>query len=508
MKFVMKYGKSCAFLAGALSVLGFAPFYVVPCSFVGFSVLMYLLLQAQTKKQLFAYGYWFGFAHFAFGLLWVGNALLIDVAHFGWLYPIVFLASGAFFGVFAAFPALGLMWARQKWQKWMMFASLWVVFEWLRSFVLTGFPWNLTGYTLAFSDELIQGAAFGGTYLLSLFALLLYTVGGLVLSYRSLKAGGCVLTASAVAVAGMWYLGYYRLHHLEIEPSDVVVRVVQPSIPQTMKWDEESRENNFAEYLSMSATPSALKPDFVVWGETAVPFLLEEDEVHRQRAASVLPKDSYLVTGAIRYRIADGRWTPHNSMLVIDSDAEVVEAYDKSHLVPFGEYIPLRKYLPRFIRPVANAIGTFGQGDGPKVIRLANRLSFGGIICYEVIFPHQIVSPKERPDFFINLTNDGWYGHSAGPYQHWVAAKLRAVEEGIAVVRAANNGISGMIQANGREKVSLGLDVKGFFDVELDRPLKTVTIYSIYGNAIILTFCLSLLFLSCIKMERRLNSTE
>ena len=503
MKLILKYGRTAAFAAGALSVLSFAPHYFIAAAFIGFSVLLFLLLNAASKKQAFLLGYCFGFAHFAFGFSWIGNALLIDAQQFGWLYPLVLLSSGAFFGLFFAFPSLMTFWARQPWQKWLVLSAGVVVFEWLRSFLFTGFPWNLTGYTLAFSDEMIQGAAWGGVYFLSLAAVLGYSVLGLWLNDRHLKvflsaAGGIILV-----IAVLWGSGYLRLAAAESAESDIVVRIVQPSIPQTMKWSREALEDNFKTYVNMTGKKGNLRPDLIVWGETASPFMLDVDEEHLQQLLPVIPQGSFLAAGMITYQPVKGRYLPHNSMAVINSDGQIVDYYHKSHLVPFGEYIPFRDYLPAFIRPVANAIGTFGRGSGPKLIAAGQLPAFGAIICYEVIFPHQVVDENARPDFLINLTNDGWYGDSAGPYQHWAATKMRAVEEGIAIIRAANNGISGMITAYGQEKAVLLLNDKGIVDVRLNKPLLHPTLYSRLGNGVSLTFCLILLFLGVIKVESR-----
>lgn len=503
MNLILKYSKTTAFAAGALSVLGFAPHYFTGAAVVAFSLWLYLLIRAQSLKNSFAVGYSFGFAHFAFGFSWIGNALLIEPEQFGWLYPIVLIAAGLFFGLFFALPAMIASKGQRPWQKWLVLSAGIVIFEWIRSFIFTGFPWNLLGYTLAFSNQLIQAAAWGGTYLLSLVAILSYSVGGLWLNRPTKKVFalvvGCFLTINSI----LWMGGAWRLSSAVEAESETIVRIVQPSIAQTMKWDRQSLENNFQAYVELSGQKTDKTPDLIIWGETASPFMLDVDEIHLQQVLAVIPEGSFLATGMISYQPVEGKYLPHNSMALINSTGQIVDYYHKSHLVPFGEYIPLREFLPDFVRPVANAIGTFGSGKGPKKIKVKDLPSFGGIICYEIIFPHQIVDQNNRPDFLINLTNDGWYGNSAGPYQHWVAAKLRAVEEGIAVVRAANNGISGMITAFGEEKAVLGLNKKGILDIRLNEPLLDTTIYSRFGNILTLTFCLILLFLGVIKVESK-----
>ena len=498
---ITKHKKTCAFGMGWLSILAFAPRFWIVFAFLSFSYLLYLLVSTQDKKNLFKIGYAFGFAHFAFGFSWIGNALLIDAKQFGWLYPITLMAAGAFFGLFFAIPAVCTYFAKTKWQKWLAFSAVFVLFEWIRSFIFTGFPWNLTGYTLAFSDELIQSASVGGTYLLSLIAVMTYSVFGVL----NKKTFFPVCVAVALTWGVMFCGGYWRIKNANHESSDVLVRLVQPSIPQVMKWDREVREQNFIEYLALSNEDVGRVPDLIVWGETASPFVLDREEYYREMLKPILKKGSYLVTGMVSYKEKTDRFVPYNSMVVFDKNSNPVGYYHKTHLVPFGEYIPLREYLPDFIKPVANAIGEFGRGNGPEVMRFEGLPSFGGIVCYEAIFPAKVVDKNNRPDFLINVTNDGWYGDSSGPYQHWVATKLRAVEEGVQIVRVANNGISGLINALGQEKGRLELNEKKILDVILEKAQQKTTIYSKTGNLIIISFCLILLFFCFITFRYKIR---
>lgn len=496
---IAKYKKITAFVAGALSVLVFAPYFQLWAGFISFSLLVYLLIRGENWKENFKTGYAFGFAHFALGFSWIGNALLIDVEKFGWLYPIVLIASGGFFGLFTAFPAALSAIGCSKFRRWFIFCGAWVVFEWIRSFFLTGFPWNLLGYSWGVNLPLMQNAAIGGVYLTSLLAIAVYSIGGVWLYERKRNVLVTVLLIIVLVSGFAWGGGAWRLHNAEIGETSTLVRIVQPSIPQSMKWTRETAEDNFQDYVNLSASNTEDKPDWIVWGETASPFRLGDDEFHRRIAASVLPEDSILITGVISYHYNKGRYLPHNSMAVIDDNGEIKNYYHKTHLVPFGEYIPLRKYLPEFVRPVANAIGEFGRGEGASVFRVGNNLSFGGAICYEIIFPGEVVNKDNRPDVIINLTNDGWYGDSAGPYQHWITAKFRAVEEGIPVIRAANNGISGMINAYGEEKGVLSLNYSGVTDVKLEKSLSEVTFYGKHGNITVIILCLLLVLTGAIK---------
>ena len=257
-----------------------------------------------------------------------------------------------------------------------------------------------------------------------------------------------------------------------------------------MKWDAASLEKNFFEYISLSRSKPLDDVDFVIWGETAVPYALDIEPGYRELLTAAVPPRGYLITGLVRYEFtAADKYRPLNSMFIIDKQGEIVDFYDKSHLVPFGEYIPLRRYLPEWVRPVANTVADFKPGKSHKTFKLKDYPAFGALICYEIIFPAQVVNRKNKPQFLVNLTNDGWYGTSAGPYQHLVTARLRAVEEGIAVIRAANTGISAVISAAGQTLASLPLNYRGIIDVPLPAKLSITTFYGQYGNIVPLTFC-------------------
>ena len=252
-----------------------------------------------------------------------------------------------------------------------------------------------------------------------------------------------------------------------------------------MKWNKETLEKNLQDYIKLSQTKGYENKDFIIWGETASPFPLDIDTFHRQKVTEAIPPQGYLITGTLRYMIDKyGEAFPKNSILIIDKRGDIIGEYDKSHLVPFGEYIPMREYLPSFVRPIANSIANFLSGSGPSTTKIKNYPSIGSVICYEIIFPHEIVNQNQRPEWIINATNDGWYGNSAGPYQHLVATQLRAVEEGISIVRAANSGISAIITPLGKIQNKIGLNQRGILDDRLPLQLNLYTSYGKYGNKI------------------------
>lgn len=500
-----RHPKTTAFFLGWLTVAALPPFYVFPLLFITFSGLLLLINQAPRPRSAWGIGYAFGFAFFAFGLSWIGNALLIDAQTFGWLYPLVWLASGTFFGLFVACPCLLTWYFRKLPSRWLALSALWVIFEWLRSWFLTGFPWNLIGTVLAFNDNLIQFASFGGTWALSWWVILACSAPALYIHFRSRKT---LFFAVLFPLFSFLFLGLYgvlRLSAADHAPSEIIVRLVQPAIPQTMKWDPDSLQTNFKRYIELSSLPGLEKVNFTLWGETASPYPLDLDFAHNLEARQAVPPQGYLITGQIRYALdSHGAIKPRNSLLVLAPDGSTPAWYDKSHLVPFGEYIPLRRYLPEWIKPVANAIGTFEHGNGPSEIRLSGYPPFGSLICYEVIFPHQVTNPRSRPEWIINLTNDGWYGDSAGPRQHLVSTRLRAVEEGITIARSANTGISALISPYGTIIGQLSLNYSGILDLKLPKTRQVFTTFSKYGNIIALFWCFLNLILAFFLTTRKL----
>ena len=500
------YPKTLSFFLGWLTVAALPPFYAFPVLFVSLPGLLLLIQTAPTARATFGRGYAFGFAFFAFGLSWIGNALLIDAAVLGWLYPLAFLACGFFFGLFIAVPAWLSWYFRPLVAKYFAFPALWVIFEWLRSFILTGFPWNLLGSVFAFDNRLIQFASVGGTYGLSLIMLLIACAPAFCFFNRTRRTIAAVLAIILLGFVFLLGFGEYRIRKHPIAESEIKIRIVQPDIPQILKWREDILESNFAKYIALSQAPGQEEIDFTIWGETASPFPLDFDAAHLRQLLPAVPPQGYLVTGLVRYQFDRGsRYIPYNSMFIIDRNGNIPAYYDKSHLVPFGEYIPLRKYLPEWIRPVANVIGTFRAGPGPEKIELPGYPPLGGLICYEIIFPHQIIDRNNRPGWLINLTNDGWYGDSAGPRQHLVAARLRAVEEGISIVRAANTGISAVINPLGIVNASLELNQSGVLDTFLPQPADFSTTYSKCGNAFTLIWCLCNLVLAFYLTFRTLH---
>ncbi|HEV7455591.1 MAG TPA: apolipoprotein N-acyltransferase [Roseococcus sp.] len=451
-------------LLGAASALALPPLHLLPMLLLTFPAFLAVLARAGSARQALWWGALFGFGHHMAGLYWLTHALFTDIATWFWLVP--FAAPGVALPL-AAFMALPA-WAAWRagrgqdglgWPMVLVFAAAWTASEMLRGVLFTGFPWNLLGTAWAFHEIPLQPAAFIGVHGLSLLTALLAALPALGWRVATpLLLSGLALWGSG----GAWVLR-------QPAPEDNVARVVlvQGNIPQDLKWEETQRLAIFQRYLQLTregtteaaqAAPEA--PILAIWPETASPFLLAQDADAQRLAASVLPERGVLLAGTAR-----AEWTPEgriarlwNSLVSLDAAGTMGPAYDKSHLVPFGEYMPLRGLIP--IRMVTGGMD-FTAGPGRQTLELPGIPGFSPLICYEVIFPGRVTGPT-RPGWLLNITNDAWFGHSAGPYQHLAASRLRAVEEGLPLVRAAQTGISIVYDARGRERARIGLGETGF----------------------------------------------
>lgn len=465
-----------AFGLGAVAALALPPVHLLLVLPIALPGLYIMAAAAPTRARAAWVGMAWGWGFHIAGLHWLTNAILTEVETYWWLVPIAVPALALPLAAFTVPAALAARAAPPGWPRALAFASAWLAGELLRGVLFTGFPWNLLGSVWAFASLPIQAAAWIGVHGLSLATVLvaLAPLGG----RRGWLAGGLAL----LAFAG---IGLLRLWPQEPEPLPVTLVLVQGNVAQEAKWRAETRIPIFRRYIDMTAggirTAQEAAPDtriVVVWPETASPFLLASDPEAARLASAPLPPDGLLLAGAVRAGFGpDGRanqvW---NSLVVLDAEGTVLDAYDKVHLVPFGEYMPLRGLLP--VRLVHSALD-FSAGPGRRAIALPGLPAFGGLICYEVIFPGA-VTPAERPGFLVNITNDAWFGVSAGPHQHLASARLRAVEEGLPLARAAQTGISAVFDSRGREVSRLNLAETGVVVAPLPRAA-TPTPFAILG---------------------------
>ncbi len=499
----IKHKKTALFLAGAIASLGFPPVYALPLFVAGLFFALWVCTKDCSYIDTVRRSYWFGVGFFCAGFYWISNALLIDINTFGFLYPVALASFGLFFGLFLIPPFVAWRFFEKTnvWYQILGFSSVFVLTEYVRSFLFTGFPWNLAGTMFAFSDILVQTASLIGTYGLS-FVFLICTFCLLAFFKKYHKSAVCVF---CLILCAMFVFGFYRLKNYDSTPSEIKGRIVQPSIPQRLKWDQDSLEDNLENYINMSTKEGFEDVKFVVWGETATPFNPSDLAYYRMIIKEAIPKDGYLMTGALRYDRKKNKL--YNTLVVLNDQGETIAFYDKHHLVPFGEYLPFRRFLPEWIKPIAAQMSDFSAGEKYKKITLKGLPAFGALICYEVIFPDAVLNRKDKPDFIVLVSNDGWYGQSSGPYQHLVAARMRALEEGITIIRSANNGISALINPLGQTVAEIPLNKKSVLDFSLPKILKVKTCYASVG-AYIVPLLMLILFLSLCFFKFKFYNTK
>lgn len=406
--------------------------------------------------------------------------MFVDIARFWWAVPLAVAGLPAFLALYYGLTAVaarrvGLFGAHGA----IAFALLWFLTDYVRGFLFTGFPWNLEGYGFARILPLMQSVSAIGIYGLTLMTLVVSCLPACLVVKNNHNRNAVIAAFATLIFITAW--GQGRLTDASnIMVPDVRMRLVQPNIDQSRKWVENETEKNFNTLLTLTSAPAEKPVSHIIWPETASTFYLIEEDVPRKMIAPHIPENGSLLTGVIRRRVdASGRIHYYNSLVAEDRKARIIAGYDKFHLVPFGEYIPMRSILP--ISPLIHLGVDFSHGDGPRSLRVPNLPSFSPLICYEVIFSGRVADKEDRPQFLVNVTNDGWYGKTAGPYQHLSIAKVRAIEEGLPLLRAANTGISAVVDPYGRTLISLGIDKEGFIDSDLPASLPP-TFFSRYGD--------------------------
>lgn len=473
-----------AFILGATAVLALPPIYVVPALVPAFVGVVWLLDGARTWRQALLTGFLFGWGYFTAGLYWVANALLTKPEQFGLVAPLAPVALAALLAPYVAVAcALSRLAPRPGVGRVLTFAASWTVMEWVRSWMFTGFPWNLIGTVWAFSDAMVQPASVIGVYGLSLATVVAAAMpAALVCSGATGLRRWRPLGAALLVLASFLGFGLVRLAAIGSVGivEGVNFRLVQGNIPQNLKWRRDLVDAHLRAQAELGALPGNPPPTVVIWSEAAAPLFLAHDTERLRMLGSFTPPGGLTILGTLRTTSPGTRpFQVWNSALVIDDTGTIIAHYDKAHLVPFGEYMPLRSVLG--LNSVAGGSMDFSRGPGLQTLRLPGLPPVGPLICYEVIFPGQVARRDDRPRWLLNLTNDGWYGRSAGPYQHLVAARLRAVEEGLPLVRVANTGISAIIDPLGRVTSTLGLGERGVVDGPLPQALSRPTPFAITG---------------------------
>ena len=476
-----------ALIAGAVSSLAQPPFGLFVANFISFPVLVWLIDGAAgdpdrgfvaRRLPSFMIGWAFGLGYFVSGLWWIGNALLVEADQFAWALPLAVLGLPAYL---ALFYGLATFLARLVWTdgfaRLLALAAAFGLAEWLRAFVLTGFPWNAVGYAMMPVPLMMQSVAVTGTYAMNILAVLVFAAPALWVTGR----GRWPATVLALGLLAL-HLGFgaYRLN-VPAGPAPEnarTVRIVQPMIDQAAKIDDRERGRIFEEHLRLTALPpkeGAKRPDYVIWPETSVPFILTQNPDALVRIADVLEDGQVLVAGAVRTE-SDGKSSPtryYNSAYMIDSQGQIIGAADKVHLVPFGEYLPFEQFWNELgLTAIAAFPGGYSAAPRHQILVAPDGNRLLPLICYEVIFPYLGTDESGDADAIVNLTNDGWFGDTPGPWQHFHQARIRAVETGLPVIRNSNSGISAIIDGHGRVLAGLDFGAVGVVDGAL--PPRTV----------------------------------
>lgn len=496
-----------AFLSGAVATLTQPPFDIFIAGFIAFPLLVWLIDGAIPDKdkgpirRFFPaglIGLWFGFGYFVSGLWWIGTALLVDAQQFAWAIPLAVLGLPAFLAIFYGLAA---MVARLFWSDGIgrIFAiALGFGFaEWLRTFVFTGFPWNALGYAAMPTPMMMQSVEVIGLVGMSALAALVFSAPALLSGGRLAKSG-IVLAGLLIAAHigfGAWTLS--NAPALDADRTTLSIRIVQPSISQSLKWDNNERRAIFDKFIVMTQqapVEGKPKPDVVIWPETAVPYILSSTPEALTRIGEVIGDDQVLLTGAVREELVprrDPRY--YNSILTINGQGRITDYTDKVHLVPFGEYLPFESILRSLgLQEVVEMPGGFTAAKRRHAINVMEGQTFLPLICYEAIFPDELSYTGRKVTAIVNVTNDAWYGDTPGPYQHFRQAQVRSVEQGLPLVRAANNGISAVVDAYGRIIEELPLDAVGVIDAYL--PEERVPFWgSVPGGKQTLSLLLTLL---------------
>jgi apolipoprotein N-acyltransferase len=496
---------AAAFAAGGASALAFAPFGFYPVLWITIPVFIWLIDGSEVAESAAWWrrlapaataGFAFGFGFFVAGLWWIGAALLVDAGAFAWALPLAVAGLPAVLALFWAFgAALARAFWAEGWPRLFVFAAAMAIAEWLRGHLLTGFPWNAFGYALTPSPVMMQSASLVGTWGLTLAAFIVFGAPVLLIADRHHMRR---VNRVVFAVAAALYLlhvgyGFVRLSGVPGMPMvpGVSLRIVQPSIPQDERWASARADTIMTRYAELSRGAKGMNGvTHLIWPESAFPFLLTENPSALTAIADLLPPGTTLLTGAARAERIIGSDDPpmvYNSIYAIDDAGEIRAAYDKVHLVPFGEYLPFSPLLRALgLKQVIALPGGFSPGQTLRTLSLPGAPPFAPLICYEIIFPGTVIAPgATRPQWLLNVTNDAWYGETPGPYQHFEQARVRAVEEGLPLVRAANSGISAIVDPYGRVLATLGLDEVGVVEGGLPASLPP-TLYALFGDLIFL----------------------
>ncbi|WP_298689781.1 apolipoprotein N-acyltransferase [uncultured Sphingomonas sp.] len=497
-----------ALLLGILSAFGFAPLGLWPLTLLAFGFLYLILSRADTLWRAAAIGALFGLGNFVLGLDWIAKAFTYQAAMPAWLGWVAVVALSLYLAVFPALATASAWWATRRVgggavSLTLFLGASWAASEWLRGTIFTGFPWNPIAVTIidlpfAFVSRTVGTYALSGLVVASTgFMLILATRPRDALTRRTLLTAANIPAAIGLGILVGLYMAPALLQRFDpppppAMPTGPVVQVVQPDIGQGERWTPDLIQRHLARLQALSGVAGA-KPRLVLWPESAIEGDAQDDPAVRAQLAAILgPHDILLGGGEAAIRNAAGdEIAARNSVFAIGSGGALLGRYDKAHLVPYGEYLPMRSLLsPLGLARLVPGDIDFKPGPGPQTLALPGFGKVGLQLCYEMVFSGHVVDESNRPMFVFNPSNDAWFGDS-GPPQHLAQARLRAIEEGMPVVRATPTGISAIVDADGRVLKSLPAGSMGMMALPLPSALPA-TLFAHLGNLAVLLIALLL----------------
>ena len=485
------------FLLGFIMALAQAPFDFSLVYFFVLPFLGFFIRDLKDKKTAFKIGWWTGFGYFGFTIIWIIEPFLVEPKITGWIAPFALLMMAGGLAIFWALSFYVATWLTTKGKiRIILLALSWTFFEYLRSFIFTGFPWGHLSYGLL-GIPMIQMVAWVGAH--GLGAILLIVCFIPVICAPKIKIGYAIMLS---ILFGLNIIGAWRSNNIILDnPENIIVRVIQPNATQNLKWRTDMKHVFYQRQLDFTGAKNTKSPNVVIWPETAISKLLKDSDVMIEEISNTAGSKASVILGIVRKENNKSR----NSLVLINEQGDLSAIFDKQHLVPFGEYMPMANLLKNIgLSNLIGLAGNFEPGNRSRIINAKNIPKFLALICYEAIFPNYSNEIKNRPDWIVQITNDAWFGNFSGPYQHLAQARIRAIEQGLPFVRSANTGISAMIDPYGRVLNKIELEASGYFDAALPSKIQP-TPYSKFGELFLALFC-GLLLLACFaNMYRKRN---
>ncbi|MSP06132.1 MAG: apolipoprotein N-acyltransferase [Candidatus Fonsibacter sp.] len=492
-------------LLGSLSSFSLPPYNFIFINFITYSFFLYLIILFEEKKvklfNFFFLGFAFGYGYFASSLYWVSHSLTFD-KQLTFLIPVVIFSLPALLAVFYGFAVIIIhSFIKRDYVFLLIFSISLSVFEYLRGILFTGFSWNLISYTWSFSLENIQILKFIGTYTFNFFSILIFSIYFNSLWPVQFKK---ILINSVfifIVLISNYLFGKIIIKNTEFNYyKDVKVKIVQPNIDIAKTWGVENEKRNLNTLLALSKVNKDEKT-LIVWPEGMIQQTNPKDLYkYKEYFNKNFSKNHFVVLGVTNPSISNNKINFYNSLVVLNNNAEIVSVYNKIKLVPFGEFIPFENLLAKWgLKKITFGYSSFSSGIERKEIRIFNNLSFLPLLCYEIIYSGDLKLNSNDYNLIINISEDGWFGDSIGPYQHLVHAIFRAVEQGVPIVRSTNKGMSVFISPNGKIMNSLELNKSGFIDLNLFF-LKEKTLFSMLENYIFyFIILLSIIFIIALR---------